>query len=74
MKDTFDPVRVNMQASQNMQKDYYDKKANFHTNYKIGDKFLVWKPISQSIVDYRKFKEAFSGPWEIEKILSPCET
>ena len=71
MKDTFDLVWVNMQASQNVQKDYYDKKANFHTNYKIGDKVLVWKPISQSIVDYRKFKEAFSGPWEIEKILSP---
>ena len=60
-----------MQVSQSMQKEYYDKNANFHTNYKVGDKILVWKPISQSIIDYRKFKEAFSGPWEIVKILSP---
>ena len=71
MKDTFDLVRTNMQVSQNMQKEYYDKKANFHNNYKVGDKILVWKPISQSIIDYRKFKEAFSGSWEIVKILSP---
>ena len=71
MKDKFDLVRTNMQVSQNMQKEYYDKKANFHTNYKVGDKILVWKPISQSIIDYRKFKEVFSGPWEIVKILSP---
>ena len=54
-----------------MQKNYYDKKMNFHTNYKEGDKVLIWKPISQNIVDYRKFKEAFSGPWEIVKVLSP---
>ena len=71
MKETFDLVRVNMQVSQNMQKNQYDKKAHFHTNYKIGDKVLVWKPINQSIVDYRKFREAFSGPWEIVKVLSP---
>ena len=69
MKNEYNLVRTNMQLSQSMQKSYYDKKMNFHTNYKIGDKVLVWKPISQHVMDYRK---SFSGPWEIIKILSPC--
>ena len=83
MKNEYNLVRTNMQLSQSMQKSYYDKKMNFHTNYKIGDKVLVWKPISQHVMDkvlvwkpisqhVMDYRKSFSGPWEIIKILSPC--
>jgi hypothetical protein len=38
--------------------------------YKEGDLVLIWKPLSPSIKDFRKFKNCYSGPWKIVKVLS----
>ena len=70
IRDIFDLVRANISTAQQRQKQAYDKKKGFHTTYNIGDHVLIWKPISRSIKDYRKFQNHYSGPWEIQKILS----
>ena len=71
LRETFDLVRANLSQNQAIQKMGYDKKKSFHTTYKEGDLVLVWKPLSPSIKDYRKFKNCYSGPWRIVKVLSP---
>ena len=71
LRETFDLVRANLCQNQALQKMGYDKKKGFHTTYYEGDMVLVWKPLSPSIKDYRKFKNCYSGPWKIVKVLSP---
>ena len=66
----FDLVRSNLGTSQQLQKASYDKKKGFHTTYSEGDTIVVWIPLSPSVKDYRKFKNNYSGPWKIKKVLS----
>lgn len=70
IREVFDLVRANNVQGLMRQKAAYDKKKGFHTTYKVGDQVLLWKPLSQSVKDYRKFKNCFSGPWIIEQIYS----
>lgn len=71
IRETFDIVRSNLHSSQKLQKATYDKKKRFHTTYKEDDLILVWKPLSPSVKDFRKFKNCYSGPWKIKKVISP---
>ena len=70
MRSIFDLVRANLHINQSMQKQMYDKKKGFHTTYKVGDLVLHWKPLSPAVKDYRKFRNTYSGPWKINKVLS----
>ena len=71
LRETFDLVRANLNANEKLQKAAYDKKKGFHTSYKENDLVLVWKPLSPSIKQFRKFKTSYSGPWIVMKVLSP---
>jgi hypothetical protein len=70
MKNVYRLVRANLGKNQLLQKNFYDKKKGFHTTYKEGDLVMVWKPLSPSIKHFRKFRNCFSGPWFIKKVLS----
>ena len=70
MREVFDLVRANNMAGQMRQKVAYDRKRKFHTTYKVGDHVLLWKPISPKLKDLRKFRNCYSGPWEIVKVIS----
>ena len=68
-KDIFDLVRANIQTAMKLQKRTYDRQINF-TQYKEGDRVLIYRPIPQNVKEYRKFKNTFIGPFEIKKKIS----
>ncbi|KAL5248426.1 hypothetical protein ACHWQZ_G017569 [Mnemiopsis leidyi] len=70
LNEVYKLVRSNLNQSQAGQKKTYDRKKGFHTNYKEKDLVLVWKPLSPAVKDYRKFRNCYSGPWQIKKVLS----
>ena len=68
-KEIFDIVRSNIDTSMKLQKRTYDRQTNF-TKYKIGDRVLVYRPVPAQVKEWRKFKNTFIGPFEIQKVIS----
>ena len=68
-RSVFDLVRRNISGALTLQKRIYDRQANY-TRYSVGDLVLVYKPIPQSIRNYRKFLNPFQGPCRIVQIIS----
>ena len=51
-------------------KHLFDRKKGFHVVYKENDRVLVLKPLPPTVTEFRKFKNGYTGPWKITRVLS----